>query len=312
MRVRFCLPAIALVAGSALGLSACSGHPGATGDGAKGPTSTAAADAPKIVREPDFELPKVTGKWGELPAINPVDTKPPKDIVAKLITPGDGDEVMAGGMVSIYYTGVLWDGKSFDSSFNHGDGPMTLDLNKVIDGWKYALPGSKVGDRILLVVPPEYGYGSKGTDSIPGGSTLVFVIDIAVAPGSDLTALKKAKPTNAKLPEGVIVSGALGEAPGVGFEEGAAAPKEQVEVTIAKGSGAAVKPGDTVAYHYTGAYWGNPSAAESTWTGSPTVQPAQDTLFLGHNVGDRVLFVFPAKSESVPALVMVVDIIGVH
>jgi peptidylprolyl isomerase len=40
------------------------------------------------------------------------------------------------------------------------------------------LTGVKVGSQVLLVVPPDMGYGEEGSGSIPGGSTLIFVVDL--------------------------------------------------------------------------------------------------------------------------------------
>ena len=54
----------------------------------------------------------------------------------------------------------------------------------VIDGWNEALIGQPVGSQILVVIPPEKGYGAQGSPpSIPGDATLVFVIDILSAVG---------------------------------------------------------------------------------------------------------------------------------
>ena len=37
----------------------------------------------------------------------------------------------------------------------------------------------KVGSRVLLQIPPAYGYGAQGSGStIPGNATLWFVIDV--------------------------------------------------------------------------------------------------------------------------------------
>jgi len=52
----------------------------------------------------------------------------------------------------------------------------------VIAGWNEGLVGQKVGSQVMLVVPPDKGYGEEGSgDTIPGGSTLVFVVDILAA-----------------------------------------------------------------------------------------------------------------------------------
>jgi peptidylprolyl isomerase len=47
-------------------------------------------------------------------------------------------------------------------------------------GWDQALLGQRVGSRLLLVVPPSLGYGSKGLAQygIRGSDTLVFVVDL--------------------------------------------------------------------------------------------------------------------------------------
>jgi peptidylprolyl isomerase len=44
------------------------------------------------------------------------------------------------------------------------------------------LQGVKIGSRVMLVIPPGLGYGKQGSGpNIPGGSTLVFVIDVLAA-----------------------------------------------------------------------------------------------------------------------------------
>ncbi len=51
---------------------------------------------------------------------------------------------------------------------------------QVIAGWDEGLVGQTVGSQVLLVVPPDKGYGTAGnTDAgIKGTDTLVFVVDI--------------------------------------------------------------------------------------------------------------------------------------
>ena len=51
---------------------------------------------------------------------------------------------------------------------------------QVIPGWDNGLIGQTVGSRVLLVVPPDDGYGTAGNPQagIKGTDTLVFVVDI--------------------------------------------------------------------------------------------------------------------------------------
>ena len=47
-------------------------------------------------------------------------------------------------------------------------------------GWDEGLVGQTVGSQVLLVVPPDKGYGTTGSSdgAIKGTDTLVFVVDI--------------------------------------------------------------------------------------------------------------------------------------
>ena len=96
-------------------------------------------------------------------------------------------KVKKGDTVYVSYTGVTWDdGKVFDSSLKDGRGPFSFPVGQqsVIPGWDKAVEGAKVGDRLLVVVPPDQGYGKEGTPdgSIKPNSTLVFTIDVLGAP----------------------------------------------------------------------------------------------------------------------------------
>ena len=49
----------------------------------------------------------------------------------------------------------------------------------MIPGWVQGLSGMKVGGRRELIIPPKLGYGATGSPpTIPGNSTLVFVVDL--------------------------------------------------------------------------------------------------------------------------------------
>lgn len=105
---------------------------------------------------------------------------PPEELAEQVLIEGDGSEVRSEQTVIVQYTGVLWEsGEKFDSTWDRtGAFATQIGVGQVVEGWDEGLIGKHVGDRVLLVVPPGVGYGEEQRGSIPGGSTLVFVIDI--------------------------------------------------------------------------------------------------------------------------------------
>ncbi len=80
--------------------------------------------------------------------------------------------------VQVDYTGWLMNGSKFDSSADHG-GPSNFSLGSVIRGWTEGVSTMKVGGKRKLIVPPELGYGSRGSPpTIPPNATLVFDIEL--------------------------------------------------------------------------------------------------------------------------------------
>jgi peptidylprolyl isomerase len=126
---------------------------------------------------PQVTLDEATGQ----PSITVVDSDPPTDLVVKTLIQGSGTEVKKDQTITIHYTGWLWTGGDpFDSSWTTGS-PATFTLSDgyLITGWLEGLPGQKVGSQVMLVIPPDKGYGEEGSgDTIPGNSTLIFVVDI--------------------------------------------------------------------------------------------------------------------------------------
>jgi FKBP-type peptidyl-prolyl cis-trans isomerase len=78
----------------------------------------------------------------------------------------------------IHYTGALWaDQTIFDSSWEKGV-PAVFAADGIVPGLSEALVGQQVGSQILVVIPPELGYGDQANAAVPANSTLVFVVDI--------------------------------------------------------------------------------------------------------------------------------------
>ncbi len=91
---------------------------------------------------------------------------------------GDGPEVTRGADVVMDYVGWLRaDGSVFDSSFKRAE-TFRSPLGGLIPGWQEGVPGMKVGGVRKLVIPPDMAYGADGRPGIPGGSTLVFEIEV--------------------------------------------------------------------------------------------------------------------------------------
>lgn len=102
-------------------------------------------------------------------------------------TAGGGAEARPGMMVSVHYTGWLYDpsaaetrGKKFDSSKDRGQ-PFEFQLGKgdVIAGWDEGVAGMKVGGTRVLTIPSSMGYGARGAGAdIPPNSGLVFEVEL--------------------------------------------------------------------------------------------------------------------------------------
>lgn len=100
---------------------------------------------------------------------------------------GTGTDATNGKVVSVHYTGWLYNesaadnhGTKFDSSRDRNQ-PFEFGLGagQVIRGWDQGVAGMKIGGQRTLIIPPSLGYGSAGAGGvIPANATLVFDVEL--------------------------------------------------------------------------------------------------------------------------------------
>ncbi|HEY5823925.1 MAG TPA: FKBP-type peptidyl-prolyl cis-trans isomerase, partial [Cyclobacteriaceae bacterium] len=96
----------------------------------------------------------------------------------KVITSGKGKMAKAESSVTVHYTGKLIDGTVFDSSVERG-APATFGVSQVIAGWTEAMQLMHEGDKWILYIPSELGYGERGAGGqIPPHSALIFEVEL--------------------------------------------------------------------------------------------------------------------------------------
>lgn len=86
-----------------------------------------------------------------------------------------------GTIVSAHYTGTLAsDGSKFDSSVDRGTPfSFTIGQGQVIRGWDEGFASMKVGEKAMLTIRDDYGYGPSGSPpKIPANATLNFEVEL--------------------------------------------------------------------------------------------------------------------------------------
>ncbi|WP_236978582.1 FKBP-type peptidyl-prolyl cis-trans isomerase [Membranihabitans maritimus] len=93
---------------------------------------------------------------------------------------GLGEEV-GNGPATVHYYGVLEeDGTMFDNSFKRGT-PFSFKVGagSVIPGWDEGIAKLKPGEKAVLFIPSDLGYGENGSgQTIPPNSDLVFYVEL--------------------------------------------------------------------------------------------------------------------------------------
>jgi FKBP-type peptidyl-prolyl cis-trans isomerase len=104
----------------------------------------------------------------------------PSGLQFRIIQNGYGKRPTSTDTVKVYYTGTLINHIVFDGT---SPGlPASFKLNSVIPGWIEAMQLMREGDHWLLTIPPNLGYGVRGSPdggiAVPPNQVLVFDIKL--------------------------------------------------------------------------------------------------------------------------------------
>jgi FKBP-type peptidyl-prolyl cis-trans isomerase len=101
----------------------------------------------------------------------------PSGLQYEVITQGTGVKPGRVDTVTVNYKGVLINGNEFDNSYKRGQ-PISFALNGVIPGWTEGLQLMPVGSKYKFYIPYQLGYGLNDMQAIPGGSVLIFEVEL--------------------------------------------------------------------------------------------------------------------------------------
>lgn len=101
----------------------------------------------------------------------------PSGLQYEVLTKGSGAMPSSVDTVTVNYKGTLINGNEFDNSYKRGE-PTTFSLNRVIRGWTEGLQLMSVGSKYRFFIPQQLGYGLNETGTIPGGSVLIFEVEL--------------------------------------------------------------------------------------------------------------------------------------
>jgi peptidylprolyl isomerase len=130
---------------------------------------------------PQAGMPSVVTAPNGAPGITILKEDPPTALRVNTLREASGAKLKAGDHVVVKYTAVLWsDSSVFDSTWTSGQAKIvTLTKSDTVTaGFVKGLVGQRIGSQVLIVAPPSEGYGSAGSNGVPSGSTLVYVVDI--------------------------------------------------------------------------------------------------------------------------------------
>ena len=139
----------------------------------------------------------IENKVKEITTLKATGTKTKSGLIYQIITKGNGIKPVNGTKVLIHYAGYLENGNVFDTNYeevaklygkldqnranNNGyEGyPTTIGNLPFIAGFNEAVELMSFGEKILLYIPSDLGYGPQGAgDAIPPNANIIFEIEL--------------------------------------------------------------------------------------------------------------------------------------
>jgi peptidylprolyl isomerase len=133
--------------------------------------SAAAAARQKAQR--DENIARITKQYPNV-------TESPSGILYEIQGVGSGSKPVAGNTVQMNYRGMFLDGTVFDASDLHGE-PLEfpVGVGRVIPGFDETAQDMKLGEKRLVILPPDLAYGDRGAGGvIPPNTYLVFELEL--------------------------------------------------------------------------------------------------------------------------------------
>lgn len=309
----------------AAGLTACTAQ---TEQPIKGCTPAKAGSTSNAIQ--------VSGKFGKTPTVK---LKAPitnvKTTQRTVVTIGKGAVASKNKKVAadfVIYNGTT--GKKLTTTgFDGQTVPFTMDPAKFLPGIVKTLECSRVGTRVVGIIPPSEGLGSTGSTSLGIGAKddMVFVADVVSVSAASPAALKHAQGTTVAPQPGfpAVKFSSKGE-PTITIPDTPQPAHLQEEVLI-KGKGQTVPKDSNVIVNYQLVIWrtgkvvaGNDTYAtgQSATFNTGQVVPGFKQALEGQTVGSRVLVIIPpalgytsagnaqAGIKGTDDIVFVVDILG--
>lgn len=193
---------------------------------------------------------------------------------------GKGQRAKTGDDVLVHYTGKLTDSTIFDSSIPRGQPfKFKLGAGQVIKGWDEGIALLNVGDKAILTIPSNLGYGERAMGKIPSNATLLFEVEL-------LKIVEKPQPPK---PYDIKGKDTITTETGLKY------------VKLNKTDGTQAAAGKTVSVHYTGYFMDGKIFDSSVERGEPIEFPlGQGYVISGWDEGISLLKVGEKARMIIP------------